>query len=149
MPDVNWHVETIDSWVSAGIRQVVPMKDITQAFDKGFGDVAAALGAAGLVPAGPAYARYYGMPTEVVDVEIGFGIHAPADAPGLTVTEHPATSAVVGTHIGPYDELRISYDTLPGWLVEHPTELSQNMFEFYDSDPGADPPTTRMVFPLA
>lgn len=149
MPDVNWHVTTLDPWVSAGIRQVVPMKDISQAFPKAFGDVAAAAAQAGVELVGPAYARYFGMPDEVVDVEIGFGIPEEAELPGLVVTEHPAIPAVLGTHVGPYDGLKLSYDTLPAWLAENPAELSQSMFEFYDSEPDAENPITRLVFPLA
>lgn len=149
MPDVNWHVETIDPWVSAGIRQVVGMDELSEVFPKAFGDVAAAVAGAGMELTGPAYACYFGMPSAVVDVEIGFGVPAKAELPGLVVTEHPAIQAVMATHLGSYEDLRNSYDTLPAWLAENPTQLSQNMFEFYDSEPDADPPITRMVFPLA
>ena len=148
MSDVNWHVESLDAWISAGIRQVVPMAELSQAFDKGFVTVAAAAAAAGAELVGPAYACYFGMPTETVDVELGFGVRTLTELPELVLTQQPAIQALVGTHVGPYADLRLAYDTLPGWLAENPTSLSDTMFEFYDSEPGVDPPITRMVFPL-
>lgn len=149
MTDVNWHLETLAPWVSAGVRKVLAMENISAEFGTTFGEVAASLGAAGVVASAPAYARYFGMPSEFVDVEIGFGIPTAADVPCVVVTEHPATPALIGTHVGPYDQLHASYDTLPGWLEANPTELSDSMFEFYESEPDADPQVTKLVFPLA
>ena len=48
------------------------MADIRPFFDNGFVVIAAALADQGLTPDGPPFARYYGMPADTVDVEIGF-----------------------------------------------------------------------------
>ncbi|MFZ1411864.1 MAG: GyrI-like domain-containing protein [Micropruina sp.] len=151
MTGLNPHQETFGPWVSAGRRHVVPTADLPSIFPETLQEVAGTVAAAGGQLIGPAYAKYFSMPTDVVDVEIGFGIDHVIDAPSLTVTDHPATQALIGTHIGPYDRLAQSYDELMGWLAEQPVELADAMFECYDSPPGIDPEqnVTRMVFPLA
>ena len=150
MAGVNPHLETLEPWISAGVRHVVSMAELNDVFPADFQRVDQAVHAAGGKLLGPAYARYYGMPTETLDVEIGFGIDKPMDVPGLTVAEQPATRAVVGTHVGSYDQLPESYDELMTWLQGQDLELADSMWEFYDSPPDTDPAqtVTRIVFPL-
>lgn len=145
------HFENLDAWVSAGIRAVVPMAQLPATFGSTYEKVAAAVAEAGGRLVGPAYGEYFGMPTETVDVEIGFGIERAMDIPGVTVTEHPATRAVVATHVGPYDKLQESYAELMPWLELEQAELTDSMYEWYLSEPDADPATTvtKLVFPLA
>lgn len=145
------HYENLDAWVSAGIRATVPMAQLPATFGATYEKVVAAVSQAGGRVVGPAYGEYFGMPTDTVDVEIGFGIERAMDVPGVTVTEHPATRAVVATHIGPYDKLQESYAELMPWLELEQTELGESMFEWYLTEPDADPATTvtKLVFPLA
>lgn len=147
---VNPSIEQMPAWISAGERKVVPMSEIGEAFDKTFGEVAQAAASAGATITGPAYACYFGMPTDTVDVEIGFGIDKVVDLPGLLVSEHPESKAIVGTHVGPYDQLQQSYAELMPWIEQQRVQLTHHMFEFYDSEPGEDPSTTvtRIVFPI-
>ena len=145
------HIETLPAWVSAGERTVVAMTELRVAFPAAFGKVAEAVGRAGGQIGGPAYARYFGMPTDTVDVEIGFAIDRTLDLPGLVVTEHPETRAVVATHQGPYELLSQSYEEITAWFSGQELPLEESMFEFYDSPPEEDPATTitRIVFPLS
>jgi effector-binding domain-containing protein len=151
MPEVNPHLETIEPWVSAGVRRVVPMSELHAAFEPAFQAVAASVTAAGGQVTGPAYAEYFGMPADTVDVEIGFRIDRPVTAPELVVSEHPQVQAAVGTHIGPYELVEQSYSELMPWLAGQHLQLADSMLEFYDSPPDVEPArtVTRMVFPLA
>lgn len=148
---VDPHLGTIEKWVSAGIRQVASMTELHEVFPAAYQEVAAAVTAAGAHLIGPAYACYFGPPTDVVDVEIGFGIDQMADVSGVTVTSHPAAEAAIGTHVGPYEGLAGSYAEFTPWLESQQCELRDHMFEFYDSPPDTDPSqtVTRLVFPLA
>lgn len=150
MPGVDPHIETIDAWVGLGVRRVIPMAELSEAFGPTYEKVTAAASEAGATLVGPAYAEYFGMPTDTVDVEIGFGIDRVVEASGFVVSRRPETRAVVATHVGPYDKLQESYAELMPWLEMEELELSASMFEFYDSEPDADPETlvTRLVFPI-
>lgn len=147
---VNPRIETIDAWIGAGIRQTVPMNELGRVFPEVYQKVAGAVMAAGGQLRGPAYACYFGMPTDVVDVEIGFSIDRELDLDGMTVTSWPPTQAVVGTHLGPYDRLAESYEEIGAWMEQQDIALTDFMWEFYDSPPDVDQTkaVTRMVFPL-
>ena len=88
--------------------------------------------------------RDTGMPMHVA-------IDRTLDLPGLVVTEHPETRAVVATHQGPYELLSQSYEEITAWFSGQELPLEESMFEFYDSPPEEDPATTitRIVFPLS
>ncbi|HEY3339897.1 MAG TPA: GyrI-like domain-containing protein [Propionicimonas sp.] len=151
MSGLNPHLETIEPWVSAGIRRLVPMSTLQGAFPAAFEEVVTKVTEAGGKAVGPAYARYFGMPADAVDVEIGFGIDRPVAAGDLEVTENPAVEAAIGTHVGPYELLEKSYAEMMPWLAQQHLKLADSMLEFYDSPPDVDPAqtVTRMVFPLA
>jgi effector-binding domain-containing protein len=150
MTGVDPHIENFEAWVSAGVRKVVPMAELKDVFGPAYEEVGAAVAKAGGTVRGPAYAEYFGMPSDTVDVEIGFGIDKAVEIPDLEVKQRPATRAVVATHVGPYEKLPESYGELMPWLEMEEVELGPSMFEFYDSEPDADPETlvTRLVFPL-
>lgn len=150
MPGIDPHIETLAGWVSLGVRQTAPMSELSTVFPAAFGAVAAAAGQAGATLVGPAYAEYFGMPTDTVDVEIGFGVDRPVEVDGMTATPRAAGRAVVATHVGPYDTLADSYAELMPWLEGQDLALADSMFEFYDSGPDVDPAAavTRLVFPL-
>jgi effector-binding domain-containing protein len=149
MPEVNPHIEAMPAWVRAGIRVQVPMAELHDVFGPTFEKVAQAVTYAGGDIIGPAYACYFGEPTEVVDVEIGFGIAEPVASDEFTVTQVSAADVVVGTHIGPYEQLEDSYEHLVPWMVANDIDLADHMYELYDTMPDEDPsgPITRLVFP--
>ncbi|GAB91935.1 GyrI-like domain-containing protein [Gordonia rhizosphera] len=150
MSDLKPCIHTLPAWTAAGIRAVVPMSELPTVFPETFDKVARLVTAAGGMVVGPAYARYFGMPTDVVDMEIGFGIAAPVESEELVVTAHPTRRAVIATHIGPYDTLAESYEKLMPWLESQDLDLDDSMFEFYDTGPEVPPAdtVTRLVFPL-
>ncbi len=150
MPGVDPHIEELGAWVSLGVRQNVPMKQLHELFGPTYTTVAGAAARAGAQVVGPAYAEYFGMPSDTVDVEIGFGVDHVVEVGGMVAAERPAVRAVVGTHVGPYARLEESYAELIPWLEMEEVELGDSMLEFYDSPPGTDPAATvtRLVFPL-
>ena len=65
----------------------------------------------------------------------------------------PGGQAVVGTHVGPYDQLEGTYGELMTWVKLEGLELAEGMWEQYVSDPAAEPDPatwrTLIVWPLA
>ncbi|MGC3994298.1 MAG: GyrI-like domain-containing protein [Propionicimonas sp.] len=147
---VNPHIENLEGWIGAGVRRILPMSELADAFAPTYEQVTAAVEAVGATVVGPAYAEYFGMPTDTVDVEIGLAVDRVVGMEGFEVRTHPPTRAVVATHVGPYERLSESYRELMPWLEMEEFELSDSMIEFYDSPPGTDPErlVTRLVFPL-
>lgn len=150
MSELNPHLEVTAEWTRAGLRRRIPFADLAESFGPAFTKVDELISAEGVDIIGPAYACYYGMPTDVVDVEVGFGVDQPFPSTELDVTSVPLGEAVVATHYGPYTQLEDSYHELMPWLESQVLELADHMYEFYDTMPDSgDGAITRLVFPLA
>ncbi|WP_164737157.1 GyrI-like domain-containing protein [Georgenia sp. SYP-B2076] len=143
----------LEEQVTAGVRQIARMDDLTTLFDAKFAEVAQALQASGVTPAGAPYARYRGRPSETVDVEIGFPVAEAFAATGdLVVDALPAVRAVETFHVGSYDKLHETYERVDSWIAEHQLQTLEDMWEVYESGPESDPDPatwrTRILLPL-
>jgi len=146
--------ETMEAQPAAAIRRTVPMAELKDAFDRGFSAVMQAIMEQGVAVAGPPFGYYHAMPGETVDVSVGFPVATPVEPAGdVAPFELPGGRAVVGVHVGPYEELERSYGELMSWVQGQGLTLAVGMWEQYLSDPSAEPdPTTwqtRIVWPLA
>jgi effector-binding domain-containing protein len=119
-------------------------------FDTGYAAVARLFAEGTLTPTGPALAIYYGDPMGVFDLELGFPVtQSPSDpiaVDGAVVVGStlPAATAVVSSHVGPYDGLGSAWGTLVADAATLGHEPSGIWVEAYISDPvGADPESLR------
>lgn len=89
-----------------------PMADMASAFDSTFSALFPVLSAHGVQPVGPAFSLQTRMPSETVDMEIGFPVDlalaeaVPTEA-GLTLqpSRLPAGRVAIVSHLGSYDGL--------------------------------------------
>ncbi|MFC4137332.1 MULTISPECIES: GyrI-like domain-containing protein [unclassified Microbacterium] len=132
--------------------------DLRDAFDSGYGAIAAHFADGTLTPAGPALAIYYGNPMEVFDLELGFPVMSapvqpiPAgEGPAITASALPAGPATATTVFGPYDGLGA------GWMGLVERSLAEGLqprgisIEVYVSDPTAAPEDLRtdLILPVS
>lgn len=146
-------IVTLEPQPAAVLREVVPMADLPAYFDRAFHAVMRAMGDQGIAPVGPAFAAYFGMPTDVVDVGAGFPTDRPVtpDA-GVTALTLPGGRAAQIVHAGAYDQLPATYAHLMNWLGEQHLAVADLMWETYltEPDPGHPEATrTLIVWPLA
>jgi effector-binding domain-containing protein len=125
---------------TAGVRRTVPMNELRGFFSAAFATTMQAVAAQGGHPIGPPFAKYYGMPGDVIDVEAGFPIDrviAPSGevAGGML----PAGRTVEATHVGPYETLADSYAEVEEFIGAHHLVPGAYMWESYLSDPQAEP----------
>ncbi|GAA0804777.1 GyrI-like domain-containing protein [Spirilliplanes yamanashiensis] len=145
---------TVDARVVVGIREMVPIADLSAFFERAMPAVAAELGRAGLTADGPPLSVYHQRDPEDFEVTVGFPVErAPAAAPArLAVEELPAGPTVQAVHEGPYDTLPVTYAALGDWLSEHDRKYGDTMWEEYLVGPDATVDAlrwrTRVVFPL-
>lgn len=129
-----------DEQATAGVRETVPMSELTEFFSRAYTQTMAALQAHGTYPAGPPFGKYYGMPTEVVDVEAGFPVAATiATADGVVSGILPAGTIVTAIHVGPYDSMADTYAEVQRFFAENHLVPSDVMWESYLSDPELEP----------
>ena len=141
---------------TAVLRETVPMKELRQFFSRAYQSVMSATEQQHVQLAGPPFALYRGMPTDVVDVEAGFPVAAPfsgGDDGGVTAGTLPAGQALEAMHIGPYETLPETYGAIMGRMQAEGLTPGNSMWEYYLSDPAAEPDPakwkTLIVWPVA
>lgn len=136
---------------TAVVREQVAMTALPEFFGRAFAAVSAAMEAQGVQPAGPPFALYHGMPTEIVDVEAGFPVSTTVAAVnGVRAGMLPECRAVQAMHVGSYDTLGTTYEAVKQRMGEEGLNASDDMWEYYLSDQSADPATWRtlVVWPV-
>ena len=131
---------------TAGVRERVPMTQLTEFFGRAFEQTMAVLQAQGIAPAGPPFGKYYGMPTETVDVEAGIPVATPVTPSGAVIAGMlPGGRVVEATHVGPYDTMEATYGEVQQYLAQSGLTPGDVMWESYLSDPEleTDPATWR------
>jgi effector-binding domain-containing protein len=147
-------VETIEPEPAAALHAEVPMDEIRAVFDRGFSEVMRVTRAQGVAITGPPFGFYPRMPTDTVEVAVGFPVST-AVAPDGDVSpfELPGGRVVTGTHVGPYETLQATYRELTEWAAAQGHALAGHMWESYLTDPRAEPDSaawqTRITWPLA
>lgn len=143
---------------TAVVRETVPMAALRDFFGRAFGAVMGAVQQQHVQLAGPPFALYRGMPTDVVDVEAGFPLAAPFTSAGgedtaVTAGTLPAGQAYEAMHIGPYETLQQTYGAIMARMRADGVSPGGAMWEYYLSDPGAEPDPakwqTLVVWPVA
>lgn len=139
---------------TAVVHERVPMKELHQFFARAFGQVFGVIQAQGVVPAGPPFGHYFGMPGETVDVEAGFPVAGPVSATGpVQPSSLPGGRCAHGTHVGPYEGLNETYGELMEWMAARHVRPAEDMWESYLSDPQLEPDSstwrTEIFWPVA
>jgi effector-binding domain-containing protein len=147
-------VTTIDRQPAAVMRAELPMEELRTVFDRGFGEIMRVAEAQGLTITGPPFGFYPRIPTDTVEVAVGFPVSTTVTPDGdVTPFELPGGRVVTGMHVGPYESLEASYRELTEWAAAEGHSLAGHMWESYLTDPRAqpDPATwqTRITWPLA
>jgi AraC family transcriptional regulator len=141
---------------TAVVRETVPLNALRAFFDRAFGAVMGVVQEQHAQLAGPPFALYRGMPTDVVDVEAGFPLAAPVRGGGdATVIAGvlPAGPAYEALHAGPYGSLPQTYAAILARMRQDGVSPAEEMWEYYLNDPGAEPDPakwqTLVVWPVA
>lgn len=133
------HVRDLQPELTLAVRASVTESDFAAFLGDAFARLSAAVTAMGAVASGPSGALY---PHEISDdgaepVEAYLPILAvpdrrrPGSVHGVVLSELPATSAAVLTHLGPYDTISESYRRLGEWVGHHAEPGTEPVRESY------------------
>ncbi len=121
---------------TAVIHGVVAMADMPGFFDRSFSELATVLDEQGLVPAGPAFARYAGPPGETADVEVGFRVQGTVSPKGrVRPGSLPAGRVARVVHVGSYDGLGTTWGSLGAWIAGEGLTAGEDLWEVYVTEP--------------
>ena len=139
MPEPEPAVVTLEPATTAVIRHVVPMDRLPEVFDRSFGALAAAVSAQGAGVAGPAFALYHGLPTDTVDLEVGFPTQRAVRADGDVVASAlPGGRVARAVHAGSFDGLGAAWGRLRSWIDDQGLRAGETFWEVYLTQPTPD-----------
>lgn len=137
-------VVELDARPTVSIRARVPMREITGFFDGSFATLAAVLAATDATPTGAPFALYRGMPTDEVDVEVGFPLDRPVEDavvaanPGTQASTLPGGEVATTVHRGSFDDLGGAWQSLAEWISAQGRAMGPMMWEVYLTEPSPD-----------
>ncbi|WP_407361159.1 GyrI-like domain-containing protein [Microbacterium sp. LBN7] len=131
---------------TAGVRERVPATGLTEFFSRAFRDTMSVLQSQNIRPLGAPFAKYYGSPTDTIDVEAGFPVALPIIATGdVKSGTLPAGKVIEAFHTGPYDTLEETYAEIERYMSSANLAPAAVMWEHYLTDPEAEPDPRRWL----
>jgi len=134
------------------IRTHTPMAAIGQVMGQAFGEVYQYIMETGAKVADAAYAAYYTMDPNDIEVDIGFVMAEATPGRGnVHADEIPAGKQVCCMYKGPYELMEPVYKAMSEWMNANNYIPTGVAYELYFNDPSQVPPSellTKIIFPL-
>jgi effector-binding domain-containing protein len=134
------------------IRKRTSAGNLPQEFSKVYGEIMQYLNEIGEKPLNVAFAAYYNLDMEDLDVEIGFPVKKPLAGKGdIKPGEIPAGKQVSCFYRGPYNQMEPVYKAMLEWASENGHTLTGVAYELYYNSPMDVPESellTKIIFPV-
>jgi effector-binding domain-containing protein len=134
------------------IRTVTSVDKLPDELGRAYMAIIGHLNEIGEKPADAAFAGYFNMDMQNLDVEMGFVVAGPLPGKGdIKVGEIPAGKQVSYLFKGPYKQMVPVYNAMMQWMQENGHTPTGTAYEFYYNSPEEVPESellTRIVFPL-
>ncbi|MBA1334197.1 MAG: tRNA (adenine(37)-N6)-methyltransferase [Firmicutes bacterium] len=134
------------------MRTRTAVGNLPQELGKAYGAIIEYLNEIGEKPLDAAFAAYYNMDMEDLDVEMGFPVAKPIAGKGdIKSGEIPAGKQVSCLYKGPYSQMEPVYKAMMQWMNENGHTPTGVAYEFYYNSPMEVPESellTKIVFPL-
>lgn len=125
---------------TAGVREQVPMVELTEFFSRAFESTMRELQAQGISPTGAPFGKYHGQPGDTVDVEAGFPVASAITPAGPVVPGTlPGGRVVTALHTGPYDTMQRTYAAVERHLADAEITTGTLIWESYLRGPELEP----------
>jgi effector-binding domain-containing protein len=134
------------------IRTRAAVQELPEVFHKAYHDIVQYMEELGEKPIGPAYAAYYNMDMQNLDIEMGFIVKRKFPAKeNISLGKIPEGRYASYVHTGSYSEIEPAYNFLSKWINDNGYEVKGVSYEYYLNDPDTAPPDelkTEILFPL-
>ena len=130
---------SVEPMTAAVVRGTIAVAEVRDFFDRSFGVLGGALAAQGLAPAGPAFAIYRSVPTDTMDLEVGFPVDRAIEPDGAAETgELPGGQVARVVHAGSFDDLTDAWQRLGVWIGAQGLTPGEPFWEVYLTEPSPD-----------
>ena len=132
------------------LKTVTPVSELPKILGKAFMDIVTHIIELGEQPVGPAFAGYFNMDMERLELEIGFPVSKPLPGKGdILAGNIPAGKQVSCIYKGPYMEMRPAYEEIEKWIKDNGYKPLGPVYEHYYNSPEEVPESellTKIVF---
>ncbi len=138
-------IKEVEARPTVCIRTKTTMDKLAETMGPIYGEIMGAVQSTGGAPAGMPFARYHDMQANEVDLECGIPVASAVETSGrVAASELPGGRVVTVTHVGPYDQLKGTWDGIMAWVQSEGLTLNGAPWEVYVDDPTTvDPSTLR------
>jgi effector-binding domain-containing protein len=137
-------IVTLDEVHTAHVRKRVRMAEISKEMATLLPAVMNHVRAQGVQPAGPPYSRYWSMPGEEIDIEVGFPVARPLpETDTIKAGKLPGGRTISTWHVGPYHEMGRTWQSAMAWMNENKLTGRGAPWEVYWTDPGLEPDSSK------
>ena len=134
------------------VRTRTAVGNLPRELGKAYNAILAHLNELGEQASNAAFAAYYNMDMENLDVEMGFPVAKPLAGKGEIIAgEIPAGKQASYMYKGPYQAMEPVYEAFNRWMTENGHTPTGVCYEFYYNSPMDVPESellTKIVFPL-
>ncbi|SET16589.1 effector-binding domain-containing protein [Natronincola peptidivorans] len=151
---MNYKIELTEEAIQPvlSIRTRTTVDNLSEEIGKAYGVILQYLKEIGEEPLGVAFAAYYNMDMQDLDVEMGFPVSKPLEGKGeIKASEIPGGKQVSCMYKGPYKEMEPTYNAMMQWMKDNGHTATGAAYEFYYNSPMDVPESellTKIVFPL-
>ncbi|GAA1753380.1 GyrI-like domain-containing protein [Streptomonospora arabica] len=128
-----------ESVTTAVIRGTVAQDDLPSFYDGSFQTLAPTIASQGAQITGPAFGLFRGLPSDPVDIEVGFPTDRPIAPSGdVAAGTLPAGRVARMVHTGAFDNLAQSWARLFAWVGDQGHNPTTTQWEVYLTEPTPD-----------
>jgi DNA-binding transcriptional MerR regulator len=129
-------IKTVETEDVVGLTLTTRPEAIAAATSSAFGRLFAALGSAGIEPAGLPRLVYQAVDEDPWTIEACVPVAGASGAPdGLTMRRFEGGRAAATLHVGPYEELGLAYREVEDWIRKRGLTTAGFPFDVYLNDP--------------
>ena len=129
-------IKEVEARPAACIRTKATMDKLGELMGPMYGEIMGVVQQTGVAPAGMPFARYYEMQGNDVDLECGVPVSSAVETRGRVAPgELPGGKVATVTHVGPYDQLRNTWERIMSWIQSEGLTPNGAPWEVYVDDP--------------
>lgn len=129
-------IKEVEARPAACIRTKTTMDKLGEVMGPMYGEIMGVVQPSGVAPAGMPFARYHDMRGNDVDLEFGIPLSLSIETSGrVAASELPGGRVATVTHVGPYGQLKDTWDGIMGWVQSEGLTPTGAPWEVYVDDP--------------
>jgi len=150
--DYQFKVSETIAWPTLAVRTRTPVTQLPKVLGQTYDLIYQYLQEIGEKPVEAAYAAYYNMDMNDLDIEVGFVVAKPLPGRGrIYSSEIPGGNQASTMYKGPYNQMEPVYKAFSEWMVANNYIPTGVVYELYYNDLSQVPESellTKIVFPL-